>query len=192
MRRMVAFIADEDYELVSNEAVMVATYESLADDVKQNGSLKICRGVFFSGLSQHFLELLEKIDDMADAAKDAATAATQTSLHSLLFQSLLEGEVSMYGMIDSLNSCVKALGVAIRSLSVGADRVIEGVLEVRRIEKLADEVKEGLMKQLYAKKSQADLLTLLQTKEFILSLDAISDAAENAAEALLVILAKAE
>jgi len=54
LKRLVTYIADEDWELASNEAAMIGTFESLADDAQQKASLRICRGAFFSGLSEHF------------------------------------------------------------------------------------------------------------------------------------------
>jgi len=192
LRRLIAYVAEEDWELTSNEATMIGTFESLADDIKQEASLSICKGAFFSGLSEHFLGLLEKIDNMADSAKDASTAATEIKLHTPVFHSLLEGENSLYAMIDEISHCVKSLGSAIEGLSRGSDPVIESILEVRKSEKLADGIKAELIKRLYSQKSDIDLLTLLQTKEFIKSLDLIADAAEDSSESLLAILAKAE
>jgi len=192
LKRLVTYIAEEDWELASNEATMIGTFESLADDAKQNASLKLCKGAFFSGLSQHFLELLEGIDDMADAAKDASISATEINLHSPVFHSLLKDQDSLYDMINEVAQSAKALGVAIEALSLGSDPVIEGMLEVRKHEKLADGIKAKLVKRLYSQKSEIDLLTLLQIKEFILSLDLIADAAEDSADILLAIIAKAE
>jgi len=192
LKRLVAYITEEDWELALNEAAMVATFESFADEAKEKASLKICRGAFFSGLSQHFLELLEKIDDMADAAKDASTAATEINLHTSVFHSLLKDPDSLYDMIEEVTCSAKALRAAIESLSQGSDPVIEGILEVRKHEKLADGIKAKLIKRLYSQKSDVDLLTLLQIKEFISSLDLIADAAEDSSETLLAIVAKAE
>jgi len=171
---------------------MISTFESLADDVKQDASLKICKGAFFSGLSEHFLELLEKIDDMADAAKDASTAATEIDIHTSVFHSLLADQDSLYGMIDEVAQSAKALKAAIENLAQGSDPVVEGVLEVRKHEKLADGIKAKLIKRLYSQKSDVDLLILLQIKELVSSLDLIADAAEDSSETLLAIIAKAE
>jgi predicted phosphate transport protein (TIGR00153 family) len=192
LKRLVTYIADEDWELASNEAAMIGTFESLADDTQQKASLRICRGAFFSGLSEHFLELLEKIDDMADFAKDASTAATEINLRTPVFHSLLKDQDSLYNMIEEVTQSAKALKVAIESLTRGSDPVIEAILEVRKHEKLADGIREKLTRSLYAQKSDVDLLTLLQIKEFISSLDLIADAAEDSAETLLAIIAKAE
>jgi len=192
LKRLVTYIAEEDWELASNEATMIGTFESLADDTKQNASLKLCKGAFFSGLSQHFLELLEGIDDMADAAKDASTSATEINLHSPVFHSLLKDQDSLYDMINEVAESARALGVAIEALSLGSDPVIDGILEVRKHEKLADGIKAKLVKRLYSQKSDTDVLTLLQIKEFISSLDLIADAAEDSADILLAIIAKAE
>jgi len=192
LKQLIAYVAEEDWELASNEAAMISTFESLADDVKQDASLKICKGAFFSGLSEHFLELLEKIDDMADAAKDASTAATEIDIHTSVFHSLLADQDSLYGMIDEVAQSAKALKAAIENLAQGSDPVVEGVLEVRKHEKLADGIKAKLIKRLYSQKSDVDLLILLQIKELVSSLDLIADAAEDSSETLLAIIAKAE
>ncbi len=126
LKRLVTYIADEDWELASNEAAMIGTFESLADDAQQKASLRICRGAFFSGLSEHFLELLEKIDDMADFAKDASTAATEINLRTPVFHSLLKDQDSLYNMIEEVTQSAKALKVAIESLTRGSDPVIKG------------------------------------------------------------------
>jgi predicted phosphate transport protein (TIGR00153 family) len=192
LKRLVAYVAEGDSELASNEAAMIGTFESFADDVKQKASLKICRGAFFSGLSEQFLELLEKIDDMADYAKDASTAATEMNLSTPVFHSLLKNQDSLYCMIDEVVQTAKALKAAIEGLRRGSDSVIEAIMEVKKHEKLADIIKEKLIKRLYSQKSDIDLLTLLQTKELISSLDLIADAAEDSSETLLAIVAKAE
>lgn len=192
LKRLVAYIAEEDWELASNEAAMIGTFESLADDAHQKASLKICKGAFFSGLSEQFLELLEKIDDMADHAKDASIAATEINLQTPVFHSLLESQDSLYSIIDEVANSARALKTAIESLSQGSDPVIEAILEVRKYEKLADTIREKLVKSLYARKLDIDLLTLLQIKELISSVDLIADSAEDSAETLLAIIAKAE
>ena len=192
LKRLVAYVAEGDSELASNEAAMIGTFESFADDVKQKASLKICKGAFFSGLSEHFLELLEKIDDMADYAKDASTAATELNLSTPVFQSLLRDQDSLYSMIDEVFQAAKALKAAIEGLSRGSDIVIQAITEVKEHEKLADVIREKLIKRLYSQKSDIDLLTLLQTKEFVSSLDLVADAAEDSSESLLAIVAKAE
>jgi len=192
LKRLVAYVAEGDSELASNEAAMIGTFESFADDVKQKASLKICKGAFFSGLSEHFLELLEKIDDMADYAKDASTAATELNLSTPVFQSLLRDQDSLYSMIDEVFQAAKALKAAIEGLSRGSDIVIQAITEVKEHEKLADVIREKLIKRLYSQKSDIDLLTLLQTKEFVSPLDLVADAAEDSSESLLAIVAKAE
>ena len=192
LKRLVTYIAEEDWELASNEAAMIGTFESLADDAHQKASLKICKGAFFSGLSEQFLELLEKIDDMADYAKDASTAATEINLQTPVFHLLLKSQDSLYNIIDQVGESAQALKVAIESLAQGSDPVIEAILEVKKHEKLADTIREKLVRNLYARKSDIDLLTLLQIKEFISSIDLIADAAEDSAETLLAIVAKAE
>lgn len=192
LKQLVAYVAEEDWELASNAATMIGTFESLADDTKQDASLRICRGAFFSGLSEQFLELFERIDDMADAAKDASMAATEVNLHTSVFHSLLGNQDSIYDMIDNVTQCIKVLRTAIENLARGSDLVVESVLEVRKYEKLADNVKTKLMKRLYSQRCEVDLLILLQIKEFIASLDLIADAAEDSSETLLAIVAKAE
>ena len=192
LKRLVTYVAEGDLELSLNEAAMIGTFESFADDVKQKASLKICKGAFFSGLSEHFLELLEKIDDMADYAKDASTAATELNLSTPVFQSLLRDQDSLYSMIDEVFQAAKALKAAIEGLSRGSDIVIEAIMDVKKHEKLADVIRERLIKRLYSQKSDIDLLTLLQTKELVSSLDLVADAAEDSSESLLAIVAKAE
>ncbi|HYC26528.1 MAG TPA: DUF47 family protein [Nitrososphaerales archaeon] len=46
--------------------------ESKADDVHRNLSMQIAQGAFFGGVREDMLNLLEEIDNIADAAKDAA------------------------------------------------------------------------------------------------------------------------
>jgi len=57
-------------------------------------------------------ELLERIDDMADIAKDASMAATEINIHALVFHPLLEDQDSLYDMIDEVTKSAKAFNAA--------------------------------------------------------------------------------
>ena len=91
-----------------------------------------------------------------------------------------------------LQSTVELLRESLLSLEKDAEVAVSKSLLVERFEEEADEIKNKLIKHIFAHKSDIEVLTLLQLRDFVLKLDEIADAAEDSSDLVISLVAKAE
>lgn len=61
-----------DCKEVEKMADKIAELETLADGLHRDGVTAVSQGAFFSGTREDFLQLMEKNDEVADAAEDSS------------------------------------------------------------------------------------------------------------------------
>jgi len=93
--------------------------------------------------------------------------------------------------LDKIVKSVEVLKEAVYDLGRDATNVIKKSIEVKELEEEADDIKWKLLKIIFSHKSEIDVLTLLELKEFVLTLDEIADAAARSSEILITIIMKA-
>jgi predicted phosphate transport protein (TIGR00153 family) len=178
--------------LVETKIGLVSDYENLADDAHLKAMLEVCKGAFYTGLREDFLSLFEKVDDIADYAKDAAQILKRNINEFLSLQVFgKDEEVSPRAFMDKIEEAVAALKEAVNNLGNDVTKSIEKILEVKRWEHEADNIKSKLIDRLYEHRKDLDLLVLLDMKDFIFILDNVADAAEQSSEIIMAIVAKA-
>ena len=171
----------------------VAELETVADGLHRDAVVAISQGAFFSGTREDFLELMEENDEVADAAQNAARILAEAPIDSRSFLILYEEPTStLNDLFAMLKSSVQLVEESIRALERDAEVAVSKSLLVERAEEEADEIKNRLVKRIFAHKSDLEVLTLLQLRDFVLKLDDIADAAEDSSDLVISLVAKAE
>ena len=182
-----------DWENVGKITDKVAELETLADGLHRDAVVAISQGAFFSGTRDDFLELMEGNDEVADAAQNAARILAESPIDARSFLILYEEQAAtLSDLFGTLQSTVKLLQESILALERDAEVAVSKSLLVERSEEETDEIKNRLIKRIFAHKSDIEVLTLLQLRDFILKLDEIADAAEDSSDLVISLVAKAE
>jgi len=143
LRGIIELISDSKWDEARNEYDIIDSLESEADEVHRDTVEKLSTGVFFAGLGGDLMNLAEKIDGIADSAKDSA--------RTLIFRRLEPSEVLPLKdeLCKFLNSCeyaVSSLSEAVRAIGKGREEVIAHVKETEMHEEAADETKTKYLK----------------------------------------------
>lgn len=163
--------------------------EEEADDVHRKLSMQIAQGAFFGGVREDMLNLLEEIDNIADAAKDAARFLEQEEQLDAFVRTLL-GSDDMKKFLANLLAAVDALGDLIAAFKVGRKEVLSKIHRVEEFEEAADTNKIDWLRQLFADPEKSNPVTVIQMRDFISASDDIADNAEDASDVVLVLMAK--
>jgi predicted phosphate transport protein (TIGR00153 family) len=181
------------WNIVEETTKRVAELETLADGLHRDAVVAVSQGAFFSGTREDFLELMEKNDEIADAAQNAARILADTPLEQESFEVLYgEPEATLGDFFAKLLAAVRLVKDSIGSLENDAELAVSKSLLVERAEEEADEIKNRLIKRIFAHKSDLQVLTLLQLRDFVLKLDEVADAAEDSSDLVISLVAKAE
>lgn len=181
------------WDIVEEMTNKVAELETLADGLHRDAVVAVSQGAFFSGTREDFLELMEKNDEVADAAQNAARILAETPIDQQSFLVLYgEPEATLGDFFARLLAAVRLVKESIGALENDAELAVSKSLFVERAEEEADEIKNRLIKQIFAHKSDLQVLTLLQLRDFVLKLDEVADAAEDSSDLVISLVAKAE
>jgi len=191
LKSMINSVEQMNWVLVKDQAEIVSRYESMADDLHREAVIQIAQGAFFAGLREDFLDLIEEMDDIADASQDAARAIAEAPIERRILNYLYEGDSTPSRLVDCVETCVATLVEAVESLRANAEIAVSKSLEVERLEEAADQIKSELISRLTGHRQEIDPLAYLQVKETILKLDAVADAAENCSDLVITIVVKA-
>ncbi len=163
--------------------------ETKADSIRRDLRTRIAEGAFFGGVREDMLVLLEKIDDIADSAKDAARFLSSDSRLVVEAKDTL-GSTHMRSFIADLKSSVDALVELVRALEKGKKEALSKVQAVEEFEEKADSHKDALLKELFGSQQPMDSVTVIQLRDFIFVADNVADNAEDASDVILVLIAK--
>ncbi len=163
--------------------------ETEADSIHRDLGIKIAEGAFFGGVREDMLNLLEKIDEIADSAKDAARFLSSDSRLVVEARTTL-GSLDMKAFLAALKSSVVALNELVRALNQGRKGALLKVQAVEEFEEEADSHKDLLLKTLFASETPMNPVTVIQLRDFIFVSDDIADNAEDASDVILVLIAK--
>ena len=182
-----------DWKTVEQMTDKIAELETLADGLHRDAVVAISQGAFFSGTREDFLELMEENDVVADAAQNAARILAESPVDPKSFL-ILYGEdgATVDDLFAKLLTAVRLVEESVRALETDAEVAVSKSLLVERAEEEGDEIKNRLIRRIFAHKSDLEVLTLLQLRDFVLKLDDIADAAEDSSDLVISLVAKAE
>jgi len=186
---LVESVASGDASLAKVFFEEVMSDETRADAIHRDLSLRVANGAFFGGVREDILALLEKIDDIADSAKDASrllNAEVGLGDHAI---DLLKSE-RMRLFISELKGAVLALEKLIAAFTISKKEVLSRVHSVEEFEESADSTKDLLIRELFRMSSRINPVTVIQLRDFIFIADDIADNAEDASDVVLVLIAK--
>ncbi len=185
----IAALAKGDTEGAEGLVRKVFEEETRADAIHRELSLKVAEGAFFGGVREDILNLLEKIDDIADSAKDAARFLAADSRMGEEAREIL-GSANMKLFLGDLKASVGALTGLVRALDVSKKDALTKVHSVEEFEEDADSHKDALIKELFAQSKSMDSVSVIQLRDFIFVADDIADNAEDAGDVIIVLIAK--
>jgi predicted phosphate transport protein (TIGR00153 family) len=191
LKNMISSVEQMNWNLVRSQAEIISRYESMADDLHREAVIQIAQGAFFAGMREDFLDLLEKMDDIADASQDAARAIAEAPIDRKVLEYMQKGDSTLNQLLDCIDSSVSTLGESVESLRTNAEVAVNKSLDVEKAEEAADQIKSELISRLSAQRQHMDVLTYLQVKEAIFKLDEVADAAENCSDLVITIVVKA-
>lgn len=163
--------------------------EKEADGVHRALSMRIAEGAFFGGIREDILNLLEKIDNIADSAKDASRFLEAEGSLDAFAVSLLNSE-AMNEFVANLKSAVHSLAYLVVAFRNSRKEMLARIHTIEEFEEAADSNKDQLMGQLFANTAQPNPITVIQMRDFLFVADDIADNAEDASDVVLVLLAK--
>ena len=178
-----------DFEAFKRNYSEIDLLEKKADDIHRKIVEEICEGAFFGGIREDLLNMLEKVDSIADSAKDSAKILTLRRLEDRIINYVFEDN----DLIDFFSNCFMAvmkLKEVINGLEKGRDFAFKHVSAVEEHEEKADELKARVLKRIFEKAEEFNVLSVMQLKDFINIADNIADNAEDASDIVLILIAK--
>lgn len=163
--------------------------ETRADEIHRELSLKVAEGAFFGGVREDMLNLMERIDDIADSAKDAARFLSEDSRLGEEAKGVLASE-NMTLFLADLKAAVGALKDLVKALKVGRKEALAIIARVEDFEEEADGHKDALLKDLFGLAETMNSVSVIQLRDFTFVADDIADNSEDASDVILVLLAK--
>jgi len=191
LKNMISSVEEMNWNLVKSQAEIISRYESMADDLHREAVIQIAQGAFFAGMREDFLDLLEKMDDIADASQDAARAIAEAPIDRKVLEYLQKGDSTLNQFLDCIDRSVSTLGESVESLRTNAEVAVNKSLDVEKAEEEADQIKSELISRLSEHRQHMDVLAYLQVKEAIFKLDEVADAAEDCSDLVITIVVKA-
>lgn len=180
-----------DWTGVRESARRISELETRADGLHREAVMRIARGAFFSGTREDFLRLMEADDEIADSVKDATRVLAETPLLPDAAEILFNG-LSVLDMVSRISVGIAALGDAIRALETDAKVAMDKAIAVEMAEEETDDIKAKLLVRIADRRGELDPLVVLQLRDFVLELDNVADATEDASDIVVELVAKAE
>lgn len=191
LKNMISSVEHMNWALVKSQAEIVSRYEGMADDLHRQAVVQIAQGAFFAGMREDFLDLIEKVDEIADASQDAARVISEAPIERRVLDYLYDGDSTLHRFVDGIDTSITTLAESIESLRTDAETAVKKALEVERVEEAVDQIKAELISKLSTHRREIDVLGYLQVKELIFKLDEIADAAEDCSDLVITIVVKA-
>lgn len=192
LRELIHVATEDSWSSVLARADMIAKYETLADDVHREAVVELSRGAFFAGMREDFLNLLERMDSMADAAQNAAHILAQSEPDRDISKAVLTGDdPNLRDLVEKTIEAVLLTRESVAALQSNTNIAVEKALNVEKAEEAADELKRALVRRIFSMRQRTDPLTILQLRDFALKLDEVADAAEDVSDLVIMIVAKA-
>lgn len=163
--------------------------ETKADEIHRELNQKIAEGAFFGGVREDILDLMEKIDNIADSAKDAARFLSSDSQLGEEAKDKLSSS-DMKSFLAALKNSVAALTTLVQALEQGKKEALSKVNIVEDFEEEADTHKDAILKNLFSSYKSMDPVNVIQLRDFVFVADDVADNAEDASDVILVLIAK--
>jgi uncharacterized protein len=187
---LVSAVAGGNAAACKEKRDMVFSLESRAAAVHRELSTQIAEGAFFGGVREDMLNLIGKIHDVADKAKDAARLITLASVTDAKAIEVLRSD-DMTQFLSNLDKAVLALQGIVEAFAIDRKTVLERVHNVEEYEEAADTFKQKMLVALFERSQGGiDPVTLILVRDFLFCADDVADRSEEAGDVALVLVAK--
>jgi len=186
---LVAAVAEGDAAGSLSRRNRIFELESKAADAKRDLSTQIAEGAFFGGIREDIINLLDKIEKIADKAKDAARLITLAEITDVKARDILRSE-DMTQFLANLDLAVVALQRLIEAFEIDRKTILKRVHSVEEYEEAADSFKQNMLAALFEKSRGIDPITVILVRDFVFCADDVADNAEYASDVVLVLVAK--
>ena len=186
--KLVASLQKYDYGDVNREYEIIAELEDKGDVSHRTLVREIVMGSFFGGIREDFLNLLEKIDSIADASKDAGKIFHERRVPKETVDYLFRRDV-----VSFIAACIKTTELFRESIfGLEKDRtdVLSLVEKVEQSEEEADTIRYGILDNLLKNEIGGDVLDIIMLKDFLNTADDIADNSEDGSDILQILVAK--
>jgi len=191
LAEMLSSVEQMNWVLVKDQSEIISRYERMADDLHRQAVIQIAQGAFFAGLREDFLDLIERIDEIADAAQEVARIISEAPIERRIIGYLNEDDSTLGRLVQGIDTCIVTLAQSVELLRTNARAAVEKALEVEGIEEEIDQMKAELISRLSRHRLEMDVLAYLQVRELIFRLDGVADAAEACSDLVITIVVKA-
>jgi predicted phosphate transport protein (TIGR00153 family) len=188
LMNLVASLQKYEYENVDAEYGIIAALEEKEDDLHRTLVREIAMESFFGGIREDFLNLLERIDGIADEAKDAAKIVHLRRIPKETVDYLFRGDVASF-----ISTCVKTtelLRESILALEKSKADVISLVEAVEKSEEEADAIRYGILGNFLKNEINGNVLDIILLKDFLNTADDVADNAEYGSDVMQILVAK--
>lgn len=136
------------------------------------------REPFLPDFKEAMLKITQALYDVTKAVKDSARALTTRNVSCEVLRKVHDNILKYFGVIVEASTKLTLM------ISLLRDNVQESLKiskEVQNFERLGDEVKDVLLEQIYRMDNVSDFVSIIQMRDFVLSLDDALDSMEEAA-----------
>jgi predicted phosphate transport protein (TIGR00153 family) len=186
---LVAAVAEGDAISCRGKRDRIFELESKAAEAKRELSTQIAEGAFFGGVREDMINLLDKIEKIADKAKDAARLITLAEVTDPKAREILRSE-DMERFLENLDLAVVALQRLIEAFEIDRKTILARVHAVDDYEEAADGFKQNILAALFERSRGIDAVTVILVRDFVFCADDVADNAQHASDVVLVLVAK--
>ncbi|MGC8568558.1 MAG: DUF47 domain-containing protein [Nitrososphaeria archaeon] len=164
--------------------------ETEADEVHEKLAERIASGSFFSYIRDDFLDLIEKMDYIADYSKDVAKMLNEYNVSPKAIDFLFTRTL-FRDYIKALIRTVEALGTVLSMLRTSPPKdILSKIKDVESAEEKADFIKDKILIELHNCSKELDILDVITLREAINLMDNIADSAEDSSDIIIRLIAK--
>jgi predicted phosphate transport protein (TIGR00153 family) len=188
--QLVDALRRHDRQTALEEIKTIGDMETKADEMHIAAVERVSGGSFFGGIREDILELLETIDNIADAAKDSSRIFSQRYIAFETIDYMFRIDVTSF--VKTLLDTANDLKVAVQALAEknAKTRIVELATKVERREEAADDIRVSILDNLLKNEIKADPLDIILLKQFLEVADDVADSSEDASDVLLVLVVK--
>ncbi len=174
---------DETYKLISDQ-------EKKADEMHEKLAENIASGSFFSYIRDDFLQLLEKMDYVADYSKDVAKIFKEYNIEPASIQYVFE-KTQFLDFTASIKETLVSFEDVLRSVKKTPPRdLLVKIKKVEANEEMADYIKDKVQISIHNNCKELPVLDVITLRDIVNLLDNVADSAEDSSDIIIQLIAK--
>ncbi|MEM0145375.1 MAG: DUF47 family protein [Conexivisphaerales archaeon] len=175
--------SDGTYKLISD-------LEKNADDIHEKLAESIASGSFFSYIRDDFLQLLEKMDNIADYSKDVAKIFKEYNIETASIQYLFD-KSQFIEFTAAIKETLTSFEDVLRSIKKShPNELLVKVKNVESNEEKADYIKDKVQISIHNNSKGLSVLDVITLRDIVNLLDNVADSAEDSSDIIIQLIAK--